>query len=105
VGPEAEQKLNKVTYHAPWHAEGLGRGNRNPLTKKEMERYPAQAWLVTDYKCPNCDADLFGLFGSFTWGMIHGIGFCSHCKKVELRYYHYPIKNKRFELLSVCGFS
>lgn len=31
------------------------------------------------YRCMNCDEPLGGLFGSFTWGIAHGEGFCSVC--------------------------
>lgn len=30
-------------------------------------------------KCVCCDRGLAGLFGTFTWGICHGEGFCGHC--------------------------
>jgi len=80
------------------------------LTKTAIERYQAQAWipLTIDkgYLCPNCDAVLGGIFGSFQWGICHGIGFCNNCKKIEFRYYHYVKKGKppALQLFALSGF-
>jgi hypothetical protein len=63
-----------------------------------------KVWL-TENKCPNCGTELLGLFGSFTWGIIHGMGFCSSCKKAEFQYYHYINDNRvPLKLLSLEGF-
>ena len=73
------------------------------VTINEIQEYE-QVWLLED-KCPQCGSELFGLFGSFTWEIVHGIGHCSECKSVQFRYYHYigdcksPIK-----ALSIVGF-
>ena len=76
-----------------------------PKFAEAIGNYPAQPWLVGD-KCPECGADLGGLFGSFAWSMIHGIGYCNSCEKVELQLYHYPIEgsHKRFTGYSLVGF-
>jgi hypothetical protein len=55
------------------------------LTVKNFEDYTPQVWLKSNI-CPKCKAELLGLFGSFDWGLEHGIGFCSHCNEVEFRY-------------------
>ena len=72
-------------------------------TKEEIEAYPKQAWLK-ETKCPNCDAELMGLFGMFQWGIAHGIGFCGKCKKVDFKFYHYIGKGK-IDHLAIVGFS
>lgn len=56
--------------------------------KEEVKNYK-NLWLVDQDRCPHCGSDLLGLFGSFTWGIAHGEGFCSNCKKVNFTYYHY----------------
>ena len=73
------------------------------VTRNEIEEYK-QVWLLEN-KCPKCGAELFGIFGSFTWELVHGYGYCSECKSVQFKYYHYigdckhPIK-----ALSLSGF-
>jgi len=52
------------------------------LTSEDLINYK-QAWLK-ESKCPNCGTDLGGLFGTFVWGIIHGEGFCSECKKTSI---------------------
>ncbi len=42
-------------------------------------------------KCPMCDSDYGGIFGTFTWGMAHGEGHCSNCKYPFRA--HHDIKN------------
>ena len=91
------------------------------VSAEDVNVYPAQAWVVVrdgHYRCPRCDSPLGGLFGSFAWGIQHGVGLCSECNKVQFRYYHYvtereeeeelPVfKRKRrrhIELFAVCGF-
>ena len=61
-------------------------------TVEDFENYK-QVWVVSD-KCPNCDADLLGMFGSFEWGIVHGVGTCRSCNKVSLQYYHYIGNNR-----------
>lgn len=83
------------------------------LKAEDVKAYPAQAWIPERngaYRCPHCDASLGGLGGSFAWGIVHGIGYCSKCKEVEFRYYHYvaekgKVGNRRFALWAVCGIS
>lgn len=57
------------------------------LTSEDFLNYK-QIWLVEN-KCPNCGSPLGGLFGSFRWSLTHGVGYCSECKKVDFRLYHY----------------
>ena len=66
--------------------------------------YPEKAWL-REPKCPECDTELGGLFGVFTWGIQHGCGYCSHCGKVSFRFYHYPLEGSshRFTGYAVIG--
>jgi hypothetical protein len=76
------------------------------VTKKDFEEYnqKGNVWLLEN-KCPNCEVDLLGIFGSFQWGTQHGIGSCSHCNEVEFQYYHYIGDSKTpLKILSVCGF-
>lgn len=86
------------------------------MSAEDINAYPAQAWIPEKdgmYRCPYCDAALGGLFSSFEWGFVHGIGFCSKCGKVEFRYYHYVTERdkakhgqcRRLELFAVCGLS
>lgn len=74
------------------------------LKQEYFQKYDELPWLKTT-KCPSCDSELLGMFGSFRWGIIHGVGFCSNCNNVEFQYYHYFGKDKyRIEMFSVCGF-
>jgi hypothetical protein len=76
------------------------------LTQWDFRNYGRQVWMV-DNKCPICGADLFGILGSFSWLIKHGIGTCSACKKIEFRLYHYLGKGDekvRLELLSIVEF-
>jgi len=76
------------------------------ITKQDFEDYnkKGNVWLLED-KCPNCGSDLLGLFGSFQWGIQHGVGSCSHCNEVLFQYYHYIGDSKiPLKILSVCGF-
>lgn len=77
-----------------------------PAFAKAVENYPEQAWLIKN-ECPECEAGLEGLFSSFTWGNIHGVGTCGVCTKVFLRLYHYPLEgsHERFVGYSLEGFS
>lgn len=59
-----------------------------------IKSYPEQAWVLDNSKCPNCNAELLGLFGSFQWDLTHGYGHCDNCNKVEFKYYHY-IEDKK----------
>ena len=78
--------------------------DRLGLNRLKIERYPAQAWLV-DTKCPVCGTEVMGLFGSFSWDLCHGEGYCSNCKKAHFRYYHYIQKGKPpLKLLALSGF-
>jgi hypothetical protein len=31
-------------------------------------------------KCLSCGLSQLGFFGAFTWGLVHGQGFCNECK-------------------------
>ena len=78
-------------------------------TKEAFENYPEQAWIFLTkdkgYLCPVCSEPLGGLLGSFTWGIQHGVGFCSNCKKASFQLYHYIEEGKRpLELFALCGF-
>jgi hypothetical protein len=74
------------------------------LTIKDFEDYGSQVWLIGT-KCPECDSELLGLFGSFEWGIQHGIGHCGNCDEVTFRYYHYIGNCKRpFRIFSIVGF-
>lgn len=42
-------------------------------------------WLLKD-ECPRC-GDPLSL--SFTWGLVHGNGYCNGCHKIGFQYYHY----------------
>ena len=44
-----------------------------------------------DDKCLNCGRALMGLLGSFTWGIIHGEGVCSHCGWPARAYHYYEV--------------
>jgi hypothetical protein len=73
------------------------------VTKEEIEDYK-QVWLLEN-KCPKCDADLFGFFGTFTWGLAHGYGYCEGCNTVSFKYYHYIGDCKTpLQALSLSGF-
>jgi len=72
------------------------------LSKDKIESYPKMAWVPSN-KCPSCDSDLLGWTGSFQWGIVHGQGFCSSCKKASFQYYHY-IDDRRFEAMALIGF-
>jgi hypothetical protein len=74
------------------------------LTQQDFEDYGPKVWLLEN-KCPNCGTNLFDLFGSFAWGIVHGQGYCTECNDVEFQYYHY-IGKDRFKLcmLSLSGF-
>ncbi len=60
---------------------GLKVGELNDATHKALS-------ALTDYlkrfvsgdKCPQCDREFGGIFGSFVWGMAHGEGMCAECK-------------------------
>jgi hypothetical protein len=46
--------------------------------------------LLKEPKCPRCGHDLGGIFGSFNWGIIHGVGYCTECETSPMfRWYHY----------------
>lgn len=86
------------------------------VNPEDVRAYPAQAWVI-EHRCPHCNHVLGGLFGSFAWGLQHGVGYCSKCEKVQFRYYHYVTEKEEFngvwkksprrriELFAVCGFS
>lgn len=73
------------------------------ITRENIQEYK-ECWLLEN-KCPNCGAELGGLFGSFEWGIVHGVGKCSECNEVSFRLYHY-IGGSRIpiEAFSLIGF-
>lgn len=74
------------------------------FSKIDIENYGKHVWLIGN-ECPHCGESLFGLFGGFQWGIIHGEGSCSNCDKVAFRYYHYVLEgSKPLQLFSVVGF-
>jgi hypothetical protein len=73
------------------------------ITEEYLNNYH-QVWIL-DGKCPNCGAELLGLFGSFKWGLVHGEGYCSNCNSVNLKYYHYFNESKKpLMMMSLIGF-
>lgn len=48
-----------------------------------------------DMRCPGCDAKLTGLFGTFTWRIVHGEGCCGNCG-YPARAYHREIGTLEF---------
>lgn len=73
------------------------------VAKEDFEKYEA-VWILEN-RCPSCGSELDGLFGSFEWGIIHGVGRCCECKKVSIRAYHYIKDSKRpFVAYSLVGF-
>lgn len=86
---EFGDKINIITLDIP--QEQIDKVNEQcscHLTSEDLKNYGEQAWLMEN-KCPVCGAELLGFFGSFEWGIAHGVGHCSNCNKVSLRYYHY----------------
>lgn len=73
------------------------------LTIEDFDSYKA-VWVLSG-KCPNCDSELGGLFGSFTWGIVHGNGYCNECKKTSFQLYHY-VKDCKYPIqaYSLIGF-
>jgi uncharacterized protein (UPF0212 family) len=67
----------------------------------ELKAYQ-QVWIKNE-KCPNCGTHLNEIFGGFTWGIVHGEGTCSNCRKVSIRFYHY-FGNKMFQAYALIGF-
>lgn len=83
---------------------------RIPWTEEEIAAYPAQAWIVPEENgnclCPGCGWPLGGIFGSFSWGITHGIGQCFQCEKIQVRYYHYIVKGRKpLEGFALVGFA
>lgn len=74
------------------------------FTADDFYNYGEHVWVTDSDKCPECNIDLSGIFGSFEWGIVHGEGNCSACG-TAFRLYHY-IKNneKPLILLSLIGF-
>ena len=87
--------------------ENLAKLNSAPRTcfsRDDIESYGEHVWLIGN-DCPRCGESLYGLFGVFQWGIVHGKGTCSNCKKVEFQYYHYVSDNSEpIKLFSVIGF-
>ena len=72
-------------------------------TKEDFENYKA-VWLLEPV-CPSCGKDLNGIFGGFTWGLVHGNGYCGYCKNVNIQLYHYIKDSKKpFSGYSLIGF-
>lgn len=90
--------IKKITYKGNARKKDL-------VFAKAVKAYPEQAW-VKEGICPECDAELGGLFGTFTWSIIHGIGYCALCEKTEFRFYHYPLEesNQKIMAFALIGF-
>jgi hypothetical protein len=54
------------------------------------------------HKCLKCDEPLTGFLGSFTWGLVHGEGFCRKCKWPGRA--HHFIKDRHGEELASLQF-
>jgi hypothetical protein len=77
---------------------------KSNLTQKDFDDYGPQVWVIGN-KCPNCGAELWGIFGYFEWSISHGEGICGNCREVDFRFYHYIGKDRiRIEILSLIGF-
>lgn len=84
--------------------EKLNKSYGTYFSKSDIFAYGKHVWLIGD-DCPHCGESLFGLFGGFQWGIVHGEGYCSNCDKVAFRYYHYVLDgSKPLQLFSVVGF-
>ncbi len=77
--------------------------HKSNLTKEDFSNYKA-VWIINK-KCPRCDSELGGIFGSFEWGLVHGSGRCGNCRRVDIKYYHY-IKDCKYPIqaFSLIGF-
>jgi hypothetical protein len=53
-------------------------GEEVKLTTDSVVEYLSSFTIPTGY-CPMCDNNYGGIFGTFTWGIAHGEGFCSAC--------------------------
>lgn len=51
-------------------------GQDAPLVIEPLNKY-LHTFAATDGKCPHCGTNLGGLLGSFTWGNVHGEGYCT----------------------------
>src|SRR4051812_2277724 len=49
-----------------------------PDVTARVDRYLSQ-FCVPDGKCPRCGRGLFGVFGTFQWGICSGEGMCGEC--------------------------
>lgn len=61
-----------------------------------MNAYLAR--FAAGFDCPGCKNKLGGLLGTFTYGLAHGEGYCSHCS-YPCRANHYPEDDLRFVLI------
>lgn len=75
VSDETLQELNETIKPDP------------PLTREDFINYGPQLWLL-EPKCPECNSDLGGFLGTFSWVIEHGVGECCECGLL-FRYYHY----------------
>ena len=72
------------------------------LTQKDFDDYGDEVWLKEPI-CPNCGADLLGLFGYFEWDLQHGYGHCASCNTTTFKYYHY-INKYQLKMMSLVEF-
>ena len=73
-----------LNFSFPQNIEEINSKYNCNLKKDDFDKYKA-IWILNN-ECPNCSASLSF---SFEWGIIHGEGYCSSCKKVGIKYYHY----------------
>jgi len=69
----SEEELNKFNEQSGSH-----------VTLEQVQELE-EVWLMKD-ECPHCGEDLCF---SFEWGLMHGTGRCSSCRKTVFKYYHY----------------
>lgn len=63
-------------------------GDLSDSEQTEMDKYFRD--FVDGEDCLSCGRTLGGLFGSFTWTMVHGEGRCSNCD-YPARALHYKV--------------
>lgn len=65
--------------------EKFNKQSNSHVTLEDLQKVK-EVWLMKD-ECPRCN-DGVNLGFYFEWGMIHGYGYCIHCK-TRFKYYHY----------------
>ena len=64
-------------------------GEDLPKYEVQIAAYLGEKFHVPEdgFPCRGCGMSLSGLLGTFTWGIVHGEGYCSHCL-MPVRMYH-----------------